>query len=61
LASCSSKEAVTYSPSARDLFELDQVGAPRDGVLMQDFEMRLVPHTGAGEFSWPAAPSRAET
>ena len=54
------QEPLSRGISARDLFELDQVGAPRDGVLMQAFEMRLVPHTGAGEFSRPDAPSRAE-
>src|SRR6201987_2334535 len=55
------EEPLSRGISARDLFELDQVSAPRDRVLMQAFEMRLVPHTGAGEFSRPAAPSRAET
>ena len=44
----------------RDLFELDQVGAPRDGVIMQAFEMWLVPQTGARQFSRPAAPSRTQ-
>ena len=44
----------------RDLFELDQIGAPRDGVLMEAFELRLVPQTGTHEFSRPAAPSRTQ-
>ena len=44
----------------RDLFELDQIGAPRDGVLVEAFEMRLVPQTGTHEFSRPAAPSRTQ-
>src|SRR5580704_14216320 len=45
---------------ARDLFKLDQVGAPRHGVLMQPFELRFVPPTGAFEFSRPAAPTIAQ-
>src|SRR5439155_26264715 len=54
------QEPLSRGISTRNLFELDQVGAPRDGVLMQAFEMWLVPHTGAREFSRPAAPSRAQ-
>src|SRR5215831_2328259 len=45
---------------ARNLFKLDQVGAPHQSVLMQPFEMRFVPPMGALEFSRPAAPSTAQ-
>jgi len=54
------QEPLSRGISIRNLFELDQVGAPRDGVIMQAFEMWLVPQTGARQFSRPAAPSRAQ-
>src|SRR6202035_2346703 len=50
------QETLPRGIPARDLFKLDQVGAPRHGVLMQPFELRFVPPTGALEFSRPAAP-----
>src|ERR1700719_4081088 len=47
--------------SARDLFELDQIGTPRHSVLMEPFEMRFVPPTGALEFSRPTGPPCTQT
>src|ERR1700720_3844507 len=44
--------------SARNLFELDQIGSPRHSVLMEPFEMRFVPPTGAPEVSRPNRPPR---
>src|SRR6266480_5156459 len=53
------QETLPRGIPTRNLFKLDQVGAPRHNVLMQSFEMRFVPPTGALEFSRPAAPSTA--
>ena len=39
------QETLPRGIPARNLFKLDQVGAPRHGVLMQPFEMRFV-HDG---------------
>src|SRR5215469_5165763 len=54
------QETLPRRISARNLFKLDQVGAPHQSVLMQPFEMRFVPPMGALEFSRPAAPSTAQ-
>ena len=51
------QETLPRGIPARNLFKLDQVSTPRHGVLMQSFEMRLVPPTGTLEFTRPAAPS----
>src|SRR5271155_2343973 len=46
--------------STRYLFELDQISAPRDDVLMEAFEMRLLPQTGTHELSRATPSSRAQ-
>ena len=37
------QETLPRGIAARDLFQLDQVGMPRDGILVDAFEMRFVP------------------
>src|ERR1700761_6749124 len=47
------QEAFTRRISASYLFELNKIGAPCFGVLMDAVEMRLIPEPGAFQIRWP--------
>ena len=46
--------------TARDLFELDQIGMTRDGILVDAVEMRFVPEARSLQFHRPPRAARAQ-
>ena len=48
------QEPLARGIAARDLLELQEIGAPHDGILVNALEMRFVPEARALEFGRPA-------
>src|SRR5262249_18406850 len=54
------EEALARWISARDLLELDEIGAPCHGILMDPLEMWFIPEAGTPLFGRPARPSGSQ-